>query len=126
MTETGPTADRWLLSLVELTENGTLSGFDIIVMVGGQTLTGRIVREVDWHRSFAASAEPGGASANALTIFADRAEKARQEVPAGAQNEEYVHLSNVRILQASGLTNGFMTFRVRISDISAWSYGRLG
>jgi len=126
MTEAMPLEDPWLEMLLELTETGHLSEFAITVVVGGQTMTGVLVSERDWHRLFAEQADPADATSYIFRRITERLDERQNSTPDGQLHHDFLHLKSVRMLLAGGLTDGFLTLRVRTAEVAAWSYGRLG
>jgi len=115
----------WINSVAHETDVGL--GVGLSVVVGGTVISGHLIGADDWLRKSAKSMNEGGrgpaASVNALLAKALdtwRANIAADPAPESA----YLHLADVRILFATGVTPlARSLWRVRLDEVQAWQLG---
>jgi len=115
--------DYMLQALARSVAKGHMT-LSLTVVAGGATMSGLLVPRLRWYE-MQAERSPDGAGKQFLQGFADIEREDPAEVPEDLERFGFLHLADARLIEAGASSGGGLFFRVRISEVAAWSFAAL-
>jgi hypothetical protein len=118
----GVERDYELQGVVGLVDRG-LEGAGLTVNVGGTIMSGLLVSQTRWHDLLIEKhGQTGGLLEVLLRGFRDALSRADEEPNPDYLSYRFLHLTDGRILAGERMVGGQFLWRVRISEVSAWTF----
>jgi hypothetical protein len=115
----GVERDLELQTLARIVD-GILDEMGITVVTGGTVISGRLVGPERWHELLHETGASAGENAEAV-LSGLRKMQRDEDDPRELVSYSYLHLVDSHILTSAGMAGGQFMWRIRISEVSAWT-----